>query len=885
MHLSDPAVMREGEKLHPVPADDMMQNSAVTPPGDTPIVLKLPRGVETRPVAAFSMVDICCLPEMTPPRLITPILNTHCVSGGKERELVLNVLLENGGKLHTLRTLVDTGAKVTLIVKPGILINTKPAMNPLRLVTADGSPMRGGHIGAFVDLKIPIQVPSKRKLDPSSIACKNQWVYEAEISGVDLIIGYPFLHAMQLVPLPSRHVLMLDMDFVHMQKKRGGRVPPEADFKLHGPPAKAQGNAPFDNFVAPEEMKVPLGYIYSDWAKMQPWQPPEDCHALPPPMLSLVGITHDDVFVGAKLSAGNFRERMRATKRETGLLPPLTAPKALDKNKEDKMKKAWRTETYTVIDQVRDHVCAFAGFTPSIDAFAEKGNARCPLYWDKKIDAFQQNWGLHKLWMNPPFSRLPEVVDKIFEDEASGILIIPVWPSQTWFHLLGSVAVTWWDLPPQQPVFMTKGGTVISPRTSWRTRAVVFDALGSDVQEVLTKKHWNFFTDTGAQVSPLSVNSVLDAEHQAPGAAPFVEKLKEEFYDVLFDQVYARDVDPTLRGPHGMAYIKLKDGATPKKEVPFRMLGVREQALKAKVDKSLANGWIQPCPSSAWGARAFVVPKPGNPAVEAQVAPPEAQVGGYGPWYPVYGVKPTDDPDEKYWRLVIDYRYLNSQTADDSFPLPVIEDLITGQALNNIWSLFDLQDGFHQMHLHPDCQVLTAFVTPWGVYMWLVLPMGVKNGPAMFQRMVQTGIGHLPFTKVYVDDTIVGSRGGKVEEQLETHYEHVRKTLQAFRKFKLTLKGVKCYLFMLMIKFCGHVLCNGTRRAAPSKLKAIERWTPSMIKTVTHLKSFLGLTQFYAVYMKNYAQVVYPLTEQLGERFNKTTAKKLKAAGVEDLKK
>ena len=522
---------------------------------------------------------------------------------------------------------------------------------------------------------------------------------------------------------------------------------------------------------------------------------------------------------------------------------------------------------------------------PPIDAFAERGNSRCPYYWDRHCDAFQQNWGVHKLWMNPPFSRLPEVVDKIFEDEASGILIVPVWPSQAWFHLLGQIAVTWWDLPPSQPIFMTKGGIEMTPRTSWRTRAVVFDAFSSNITDVLNKKSWNLYTDSGAQVSKFSVNSVVDADHQAPGAELFVEKLQEEFHDVLFDQVYAKDVDPALRGPHGIAYIKLKEGAVPKKEVPFRMLGVREQALKAKIDKSLANGWIMPCPSSAWGARAFVVPKPGGPVEDAQPPPPDAQVGGFGPWYPVYGVKPTENPDEKYWRLVIDYRYLNSQTTDDSFPLPVIEDLITGQALNNIWSLFDLQDGFHQMHLHKECQVLTAFVTPWGVYMWLVLPMGVKNGPAMFQRMIQTGIMHLPFAKVYVDDNIVGSRGADVQDQLAIHYEHVRKTLEAFRRFKLTLKGVKCHLFMLMIKFCGHVLCNGTRRAAPSKLKAIERWTPSMIKTVTHLKSFLGLTQFYSIYMKNYAHVVHPLTEQLGERFNKTTAKKLRASGLEDVRK
>ena len=124
-----------------------------------------------------------------------------------------------------------------------------------------------------------------------------------------------------------------------------------------------------------------------------------------------------------------------------------------------------------------------------------------------------------------------------------------------------------------------------------------------------------------------------------------------------------------------------------------------------------------------------------------------------------------------------------------------------------------------------------------------------------------------------------------MHHQLTIHYEHVEKTLEAFRRFKLTLKVVKCHLFMLMIDICGHVLCNGTRRAAPSKLKAIERWRPSMIKTVTHLKSFLGLTQFYSIYMKNYAHVVHPLTEQLGKRFNKTTVKKLRASGMDELKR
>ena len=81
---------------------------------------------------------------------------------------------------------------------------------------------------------------------------------------------------------------------------------------------------------------------------------------------------------------------------------------------------------------------------------------------------------------------------------------------------------------------------------------------------------------------------------------------------MLFHLVYPKDMELTLRGPHGVAYIKLQERAISKDEVPFRMLDLREQALKAKIHKLLANGWITSFPSSEWGARVLLVPKPGN---------------------------------------------------------------------------------------------------------------------------------------------------------------------------------------------------------------------------------------------------------------------------------
>ena len=103
----------------------------------------------------------------------------------------------------------------------------------------------------------------------------------------------------------------------------------------------------------------------------------------------------------------------------------------------------------------------------------------------------------------------------------------------------------------------------------------------------------------------------------------------------------------------------------------FRCSGEREDALREMIEKFISRGWIIPS-KSEWTSQAFVVPKP------------------------------ADASGQKKWRLVLDYRYLNSQTKDDPFPLPLIEDLITKQSENRLWSIFDLEDGFHQMHLHYD---------------------------------------------------------------------------------------------------------------------------------------------------------------------------------------
>ena len=98
------------------------------------------------------------------------------------------------------------------------------------------------------------------------------------------------------------------------------------------------------------------------------------------------------------------------------------------------------------------------------------------------------------------------------------------------------------------------------------------------------------------------------------------------------------------------------------------------------------------------------------------------------------------------WRLVIGYSYLNTQLKGVNFPLSVIEDHLPRQVGNSVFSLVNLEAGFHHMYLTESCCHLTAFIASFGVYEWRVLPKGVKVGPQVFQRLVAWVVRNCPFS-------------------------------------------------------------------------------------------------------------------------------------------
>ena len=139
--------------------------------------------------------------------------------------------------------------------------------------------------------------------------------------------------------------------------------------------------------------------------------------------------------------------------------------------------------------------------------------------------------------------------------------------------------------------------------------------------------------------------------------------------------------------------------------------------------------------------------------------------------------------------------------------------------------------------------------------------MGIKNGPAIFQRVMDDLLQGLGCADVYIDDIIIGSSGDTEEELLANHDREVRAVLDGLRKQDLVAWVSKTDLFARLAEFCGHVLENGTRRPAAGKMLALERWEKA--ENVQELRAFLGLANYFSGYVQNYASVATLLIEML----------------------
>jgi hypothetical protein len=126
------------------------------------------------------------------------------------------------------------------------------------------------------------------------------------------------------------------------------------------------------------------------------------------------------------------------------------------------------------------------------------------------------------------------------------------------------------------------------------------------------------------------------------------------------------------------------------------------------------------------------------------------------------------------WRWVADMRGVNSQTRRVNYPLPKIEDILIKQGANQIYTIIDLKQAFHQQPLHPESRPYTCTYTPLGIYQWKVNVMGLMNASQQFQQMMDNLLEPVSdVANTFVDDVLIGTRVEDGEDLLDKHYADV----------------------------------------------------------------------------------------------------------------
>jgi hypothetical protein len=208
-------------------------------------------------------------------------------------------------------------------------------------------------------------------------------------------------------------------------------------------------------------------------------------------------------------------------------------------------------------------------------------------------------------------------------------------------------------------------------------------------------------------------------------------------------------------------------------------------------------------------------------------------------------------------RWVNDYRMLNANTILDAHPLPCVDDILVDCTKGKIWSKLDMMNSFFQTHIHPDDVRLTAVTTPFGLYEWLAMPMGLRNSPPIHQQCMMAALCKLlgKMCHIYLDDIVIWS------DIVERHTEHICLVLGALRKAKLYCNPRKCHFYLLELDFLGHHISARGIKANTSKVDKILNWpTP---KNTTDVRSFLVLVQYISWFLPKLADftcVLTPLT-------------------------
>ena len=365
-------------------------------------------------------------------------------------------------------------------------------------------------------------------------------------------------------------------------------------------------------------------------------------------------------------------------------------------------------------------------------------------------------------------------------------------------------------IPPRKVLGKAREIDVAEVETEWGIQATQILGIKEDTQN--KKEH------QGLKLSEEEVKKQLD---------PFLDCAEEHKDDLLKILSRHREAVALPGEPVGSTHLielslKLQEGTKPIALAPYKIPHAKQALLDAEIDKLLKEGII--CPTvSPWASPVVLVTKPDSSV-----------------------------------RLCVDYRRLNLVTESDSYPLPVIEDIVMELGNSKVFSQIDLLQAYHQVPCAPGTAELTGFRVYRGHYMYLKAPFGLKQMPSVFQRLMNLVFNVNPtknYVATYLDDVLVHS------DSVEDHLGHLEDVLVKLEQAGLKLKLKKCSFFKEKVKYLGYELTSEGFKPQLEKLTAISNFPRPT--SVDGIRSFLGMAGYYRIYINGFSSIARPLTDML----------------------
>ena len=213
------------------------------------------------------------------------------------------------------------------------------------------------------------------------------------------------------------------------------------------------------------------------------------------------------------------------------------------------------------------------------------------------------------------------------------------------------------------------------------------------------------------------------------------------------------------------------------------------------------------------------------------------------------------------WRMCVDFTDLNQAYPKDNFPLPRIDQLVDSTAGHKLLTFMDAFSSYNQILMAEEDQEKTTFVTSQGLNNYRVMPFGLKNARATYQRLVnqmfKKQIGRN--VEVYVDDMLVKSR----EE--EDHLDDLRETFNTFRQYNMKLNPSKCAFGVSSGKFLGFIVSQRGIEANPEKVRAILKM--SLPRTTKEVQSLTGRVVAFNRFVSKATDKYLPFFKTLKKAF------------------